>query len=559
MTTPTFRRPEPTNETSSNLWRHKYAPTDLSEMALRDEVRDQFEGYIDDGELPCLLLHGTYGVGKTTAAQILARELGYDLKEVNAPAEGRIDFYREDLRDIMRASGSGTAPGFAVLVEEADGASPEAESALIKLIDNHGDDCPVLFTTNNPGEIAGALVSRSEVIDMDQIPVDERERVLRRVLEAEGIEAEDEDVRLFAEHYSAPRDLLREAQNSVRTHGKLHLTSTTDDGKRPAGAYLLRELADQDSEVSIPWDLRPYTAEGHFTLLAGPPKLAGKSTLARHYSVAKATGSSFLGHELPPGKVLWVGPDEHEGHTTREFQNLDAPDTDIYVWYGPAPGIEAVVEEARNRDVGLVVLDTLPRVAGIQNENRNAAWTRWSDRALPLIRQTDAAWLAIHHHRKSGGEGGRAIRGASAIFGFVDVALSLTAVENMANQRALDIVGSRLGYENEEEERRIELTDEGYRVVETSSVAATEEDPVKEVLLEKVLSEEQGLTADEVVEQAKEAGVELGRTAIESRLEELHEEDGEVERTGEGVKGDPYRWKRSDSIASEPGGEEPNE
>ena len=57
------------------LWVEKYRPQKVDECILS---RITFQSFIDQGEIPNLLLSGTAGVGKTTIAKALCHELGAD-------------------------------------------------------------------------------------------------------------------------------------------------------------------------------------------------------------------------------------------------------------------------------------------------------------------------------------------------------------------------------------------------------------------------------------------------------------------------------------------------
>ena len=62
------------------LWVEKYRPKIVKDCILPDSTRRVFQGFVDQGELPNLLLSGTAGVGKTTIAKALCDE--YHLKRM---------------------------------------------------------------------------------------------------------------------------------------------------------------------------------------------------------------------------------------------------------------------------------------------------------------------------------------------------------------------------------------------------------------------------------------------------------------------------------------------
>ncbi len=71
------------------LWVEKYRPQKVKECILPESVKETFNGFIEQGEIPNLLLSGTAGVGKTTIAKALCNELDADFYVINGSDEGR--------------------------------------------------------------------------------------------------------------------------------------------------------------------------------------------------------------------------------------------------------------------------------------------------------------------------------------------------------------------------------------------------------------------------------------------------------------------------------------
>ena len=52
------------------IWAQKYRPKTIEECIIIDELKDKFQNFVENGDLPNLLLYGTAGTGKTTVAML---------------------------------------------------------------------------------------------------------------------------------------------------------------------------------------------------------------------------------------------------------------------------------------------------------------------------------------------------------------------------------------------------------------------------------------------------------------------------------------------------------
>ena len=71
------------------LWVEKYRPQSIEDCILPEETKKIFQGFVEQGAIPNLLLSGGAGIGKTTVAKALCDELGVDSYVINGSDEGR--------------------------------------------------------------------------------------------------------------------------------------------------------------------------------------------------------------------------------------------------------------------------------------------------------------------------------------------------------------------------------------------------------------------------------------------------------------------------------------
>ena len=153
---------------AENLWVEKYRPRKIDDCILTSELKETFKQFVNQKELPNLLLSGTAGTGKTTVARALCEELGVDYIIINGSDEGRqIDTLRNKIKNFASTvSLTETANHKVVILDEADYMNPESvQPALRNFIETFYKNCRFIFTCNYKNKILPALHSRCTVID----------------------------------------------------------------------------------------------------------------------------------------------------------------------------------------------------------------------------------------------------------------------------------------------------------------------------------------------------------------------------------------------------------
>ena len=82
------------------LWVEKYRPNKLDDVILPAETKKIFKQFVEQGNIPNLLLTGSAGVGKTTVAKAMLEELSADYIVVNGSLSGNIDTLRTDIMNF---------------------------------------------------------------------------------------------------------------------------------------------------------------------------------------------------------------------------------------------------------------------------------------------------------------------------------------------------------------------------------------------------------------------------------------------------------------------------
>jgi DNA polymerase-3 subunit gamma/tau len=210
----------------------RYRPKRFSELLVQDHVAAVLRGAVlRDRVGHGYLLTGPRGVGKTTAARILAMALNcerkatmdppgepcgecdgcqriwngsanLDVVEIDAASNRGVDDAR-DLRERAMYAASEAGHHKVYIVDEAHMLTREAWNALLKILEEPPPGVVFVFATTEPQKIsqmAAPVLSRLQRFDFHRIgPTAIRNR-LAEVLAAERIEAEDDALKLIARH-----------------------------------------------------------------------------------------------------------------------------------------------------------------------------------------------------------------------------------------------------------------------------------------------------------------------------------------------------------------------
>jgi replication factor C small subunit len=203
------------------LWVEKYRPTKIDECILPEGSKKSFQGFLDQGEIPNLLLSGPAGVGKTTVARALCDQLGASYLLINGSDEGRsIDTIRNKVKQFATSiSLTSGAAHKVVILDEADNMTYDVQMILRASIEEYHSNCRFIFTCNFINKLIDPIKSRCTVVDFTIKP-SYKEKLqeqffyrIRDILTKEEIKYEDKIIaKLIRRYYPDWRRLLNEAQ-----------------------------------------------------------------------------------------------------------------------------------------------------------------------------------------------------------------------------------------------------------------------------------------------------------------------------------------------------------
>lgn len=181
-------------------WTEKYRPRTFKEMIGNEENIKILMGYYENKNFPRLLLLGDSGLGKTTAALILAKIFGQtsDYREFNASDERRLIDVRTSMIPYMETVPSFGAPFKTIILEEADNMEGEAQMAIRRASETFSKNCKMIIVANDQNKIISQLQSRCRSLYFNPIDKEDIVTYLEEICEKEQVNAENEDLEKIA-------------------------------------------------------------------------------------------------------------------------------------------------------------------------------------------------------------------------------------------------------------------------------------------------------------------------------------------------------------------------
>jgi len=199
----------------------KYRPQRFRDIVGQETVVRTLQNAIEQNRIHhAVLFSGVRGIGKTTAARILAKALNcvrgpatepdnecticreitegidLDVREIDAATYTGVDSIRE-LRDVTQFQPARDRYRI-FIIDEAHMLSQGAWNALLKLIEEPPPHVIFMFATTEMQKVPATILSRVQKFTLRKITQDELVARLHQICDAETIEADDAALQLVA-------------------------------------------------------------------------------------------------------------------------------------------------------------------------------------------------------------------------------------------------------------------------------------------------------------------------------------------------------------------------
>ncbi|ELK54179.1 replication factor C large subunit [Haloferax sp. BAB-2207] len=244
-------------------WTEKYRPSTLSEVRGNNKARDALAEWAKtwDDHREAVVVHGSPGIGKTSAAHALAADMGWETVELNASDQRTGDVIerfagRAAKNATLAGSSAGTSTRQLVILDEADNIHGNYDrggaSAVTRLVKSSSQ--PIVLIANEFYDMSRGLRNACQEIEFRDVSARSIVPVLRDICRKEGLEFESDALDRIAEMNSGD---LRSAVNDLQAiaEGREKITEedvVMGDRDRSVGLFefldaVLKEESAQDA------------------------------------------------------------------------------------------------------------------------------------------------------------------------------------------------------------------------------------------------------------------------------------------------------------------------
>ncbi|MDD5331809.1 MAG: replication factor C small subunit [Candidatus Nanoarchaeia archaeon] len=178
------------------LWTEKYRPKTFEDVRGQDKIVERIKAMVKNKNIPNLLFSGPAGVGKTSLALVIAKELyGVNWKDsildLNASDDRGIDVIRNTIKDFARTKPINNVPFKLIYLDESDSLTKEAQHALRRTMENFTNNVRFIFSCNYSSKIIDPLHSRCSVFHFKPLQRKDIEEYVNFIAKNEGIKVND--------------------------------------------------------------------------------------------------------------------------------------------------------------------------------------------------------------------------------------------------------------------------------------------------------------------------------------------------------------------------------
>lgn len=174
-------------------WAEKYRPQVLDEVIGQKAIVTKLKDFVKARNFPNMIFAGPAGVGKTTCAIAMAKELygkniSQSFLELNSSDQRGIDVVRGMVKEFARTISMDGGTIKIVFLDEADALTAEAQHALRRTMEKYSATTRFILSANYSSKIIDPIQSRCVVLRFKPLKEEEMLNYITRVAKKEELD-----------------------------------------------------------------------------------------------------------------------------------------------------------------------------------------------------------------------------------------------------------------------------------------------------------------------------------------------------------------------------------
>lgn len=179
------------------IWIEKYRPKTFDEVKGQKHIISRLKAFVEQENMPHLMFAGPAGVGKSTTALVIARQLfgeswHQNFLELNASDERGIDIVRVKVKDFARTRAIGNVPFKIIFLDECDALTKDAQQALRRTMENYTGTCRFVLSCNYSSKIIDPIQSRCAIFRFRPLPQEDINELIEFICKQENVTVDEE-------------------------------------------------------------------------------------------------------------------------------------------------------------------------------------------------------------------------------------------------------------------------------------------------------------------------------------------------------------------------------
>lgn len=180
---------------SQSIWTEKYRPKAFPEFKGQEKIVERVKAMVKQKNISNFLFAGPAGIGKSTLALIIARELfGENYKqnflELNSSDDRGIDVVRNTIKDFARTKSVGTNLPKIIFLDECDSLTKEAQNALRRTMENFTNTTRFILSCNFSSKLIDPIQSRCTIFRFKPLEKEQINEIIERIAKHEKIKVD---------------------------------------------------------------------------------------------------------------------------------------------------------------------------------------------------------------------------------------------------------------------------------------------------------------------------------------------------------------------------------